>query len=209
MKNRALQIYNTLNDYYGEVEAELNYENLYQLTIAVVLSAQTTDKQVNSVTPELFKQFPGFQELGEATAGEIEKIIKSTGFYRAKAKNIVALGKRVSDGGGELPRTLEELITLPGIGRKTANVVLSQGMETPGLAVDTHVRRISQRTGLTREKNPDKIEKELKSFLAPSLWLNFHLLLINHGRKLCLSRTPLCSSCPLYNNPCTKQKTEK
>ncbi|HRX15416.1 MAG TPA: endonuclease III [Spirochaetota bacterium] len=199
MESKADMLYKLLKKKYGETNPELTYSNLYELTIAVVLSAQTTDKQVNKVTPELFLKYPDFKSLSNASLDEIEKIVHSTGFYHSKAKNILGLAKALSEKSFILPDSIEELIKLPGIGRKTANVVISQGFGKPGLAVDTHVGRIARRIGLTRSKNPDIIEKELKSMLAPEKWLEFHLLMINHGRKTCFARKPDCSICVAYS----------
>jgi endonuclease-3 len=196
MEEKALSLYKILKNHYGLVDAELEYSNIYELTIAVVLSAQTTDKQVNRVTKRLFSEFTDFKSLAKADISEVEEIIRSTGFYHSKAKNITALARAVTAAGGTLPRTITELTAFPGIGRKSANVIISQGFGIPGLAVDTHVGRIAHRIGLTSSLKPDIIEKELKSMLDPELWLDFHLLLINHGRKLCMARKPECSKCP-------------
>ena len=206
MKTKADKLYELLKKQYGRVEPELTYNNLYELTIAVVLSAQTTDKQVNRVTPTLFSKYPDFESLNNASLIEIEKIIRSTGFYHSKAKNILGLANALSRKSFVVPDTIDELVKLPGIGRKTANVVISQGFGKPGLAVDTHVGRIARRVGLTESHNPDIIEKNLKSMLIPERWLDFHLLLINHGRKKCYARNPdrttciLSSICSYYIN---------
>lgn len=195
IKKKAEAIIAELEAHYGDVKAELNYSNIFELTIAVVLSAQTTDKQVNKATPALFKQYPDFESLGKADTEKVEELIRSTGFYKNKAKNIIALGRQMS--GRELPDTIDGLTLLPGIGRKTANVILSQGFGLPGFAVDTHVGRIARRTGLTTNTNPDKVEMDLKNLLPPERWLKSHLLLITHGRAICSSRSPRCSSCPI------------
>jgi endonuclease-3 len=199
-KEKALNIIKKLSSYYGPVEAELDYKNSYELTIAVVLSAQTTDKQVNKATPALFAKYPDFATLGKAPLKEIETLIHSTGFYKNKAKNIIALGQALEN--KELPDTIEELIKLPGIGRKTANVIISQGFDKPGFAVDTHVGRITQRLGMTMEEKPEKIEMDMKQLLPDSLWLESHLLFITHGRRICTSRSPKCGECPIINE-CT------
>ena len=155
-KTTALKIIRKLRDYHGEVVPALDYTNAYELTIAVVLSAQTTDRQVNNVSGELFSRYPGFTELAGAKQRDIEKIIRSTGFYHAKAGNIIRLAKKVTDSfGGKLPDDRERLMTLPGVGRKSANVILSQGFGIPAFAVDTHVGRIARRIGFTAETDPN------------------------------------------------------
>ncbi len=195
---RSEKIISVLSDYYGDVEPDLKFGSVYQLAVAVVLSAQTTDKQVNSVTGELFSGFPDFRSLGEADITEVEKIIKSTGFYHAKAKNIVSLSRMVTEKfGGELPREMDKLLQLPGVGRKSANVILSIGYGIPGLAVDTHVGRIAKRLGYTDSEDPEKVEKDLCSVIPPANWRDTHLLFIRHGRSLCKARNPECESCPV------------
>lgn len=200
LEKKALCVYEKLHESYGDVTPELNYSNLFQLTIAVILSAQTTDRQVNSVTPTLFSKFPDFLALSEAKIEEVEKVIHATGFYRNKAKNIVSLAKTIIiDCNGTLPETIDELIKLPGIGRKSANVIISQGMNIPGLAVDTHVSRIAGRLDLTSQNNPDRIEADLKSIFPETLWSSVHLLFIFHGRTICTARKPACHRCPIYS----------
>jgi len=197
---RSEKIISVLSDYYGDVEPDLKFGSVYQLAVAVVLSAQTTDKQVNSVTGELFGRFPDFRCLGEADITEVEKIIKSTGFYHAKARNIVNLSRMVTEKfGGELPREMDKLLQLPGVGRKSANVILSIGYGIPGLAVDTHVGRIAKRLGYTESEDPDKVERDLCSVIPPAEWRDAHLLFIRHGRSLCKARNPECGSCPVRN----------
>ncbi|HOQ12963.1 MAG TPA: endonuclease III [Spirochaetota bacterium] len=195
---KALSILAKLEKFYGKVSPDLHFENLYQLSIAVVLSAQTTDKQVNSVTPELFSKFPDFKTLASASISDIEKIIKSTGFYHTKAKNIVHLAREVvNQYNCLLPEKEEDLIKLPGVGRKSANVILSIGFGIPAIAVDTHVSRISQRLGLTEHTKPDHIESDLQKIIPKDKWLKTHLLFIKHGRVLCKARGPLCEQCPV------------
>lgn len=192
------KILKTLSEFYGDVKADLDFRNIFELTIAVVLSAQTTDRQVNSVTGELFSKHPDFGSLAKARISDIEKIIKSTGFYHAKAKNIVMLARMVtSTFNGELPRDMESLLTLPGVGRKSANVILSIGFGIPGLAVDTHVGRIAKRLGYTGSDNPERTEKDLCSIIPPGKWKDTHLLFIRHGRTLCKARNPECGVCPV------------
>ena len=198
---KAAAIIRKLEDIYGHTEPDLEFKNLYQLIIAVVLSAQTTDKQVNRVTKELFIKYKNFKSLASASAADVESIIKSTGFYHTKAKNIIALAREVTEKHkGKIPETMDELTALPGVGRKTANVVMSIGFGIPALAVDTHVSRLAQRLGFSTNKEPDKIEKDVCSLIPPETWTKAHLLLIKHGRILCKARNPLCLECELKNN---------
>lgn len=195
---RSQKLFEKLAEYYGEPTPGLEFINIYQLAVSVVLSAQTTDKQVNSVTPRLFAIYKDFHSLSQAQITDVESIIKSTGFFRNKAKNIVGLARAVSQiHNGKLPATREELMALPGIGRKSANVILSVGYNIPALAVDTHVLRIANRLGYIQSKNPDQVEKSITATLPESDWKKAHLLLITHGRKTCNARSPLCSSCPI------------
>jgi endonuclease-3 len=197
-KARSDKILSLLYEYYGETVPDLSFRNIFELTIAVVLSAQTTDRQVNGVTKSLFARYPDFKSLGEADCPDVEKIVKSTGFFRTKTKNIIALSQMVcSKFGGILPDDLETLIELPGVGRKSANVILSIGYGKPGLAVDTHVLRISNRLGYGSSKSPLEIEKNLCSIIDPSEWKKTHLLFIKHGRVTCNARHPECGVCPV------------
>lgn len=199
-KNLSKKIIEHLLKYYGYVKPDLRYKNLFQITIAVVLSAQTTDRQVNSVTPVLFNRYPDFFKLSQADIADIEVIVKSTGFYKNKAGNIVNLSKKIVQlYNGKLPNRFEELITLPGIGRKSANVILSNGFKIPALAVDTHVIRIANRLGYINSTNPLHIEKALTSIIPEKNWIMTHLLFIKHGRKICKARNPFCSKCPINN----------
>lgn len=198
--NRSLsnKIIKKLTEFYSNVRPGLEYSNIYELTVSVVLSAQTTDKQVNSVTPGLFRQYPDFQSLSKAALRDVEKKIKSTGFYTNKSKNIIALSKIVIEKyNGILPGTIEELVKLPGVGRKSANVILSSGFNLPAFAVDTHIIRISNRLGYVNSKNPVIVEKEMTSMIEKSKWSMAHLLLIRHGRETCKARKPLCGLCPI------------
>ncbi len=192
-----------LAKHYGDVVPDLKYVDVYQLSVAVVLSAQTTDVQVNRVTPELFSRYPDFAALSAAKIRDVEKIVRSTGFYRNKAKNIVNLARRVTaDHGGKLPAARGELMSLPGIGRKSANVILSVGFGIPALAVDTHIIRIAGRLGYTGSANPLTVEKAMVSFIPESMLTYAHLALIKHGRALCRARKPLCASCPVTGECC-------
>lgn len=197
-KKKAELMLKRLENFYGDVNPDLRFGNLYEITVAVVLSAQTTDKQVNAVTPALFAKYPNFASLAEARPADVEKLIQSTGFFHTKAKNIIALSKMITeDFDGQAPRTMDELVRLPGVGRKSANVILSLGHNLPGLAVDTHVGRIANRLGFTSSKDPSKIEKALTSLLPPENWKKAHLLLIAHGRRTCTARNPRCLECPI------------
>ncbi len=197
-KERSRKIISLLRQYYGDVKPDLRFENLYQLAVSVILSAQTTDKQVNSATPELFHRYPSLDSLAAAEQGDVEQIIKSTGFFRNKAKNIIAMAKAVVERhGGKLPENREELTALPGIGRKSANVILSVGFGIPALAVDTHILRISKRIGYTESEDPLRVENDLTAMIPEAEWTEAHLVLIRHGRTLCPARKPLCSECPV------------
>jgi len=198
-KARSDKILSLLYDYYGETVPGLNFKNIFELTIAVVLSAQTTDRQVNGVTDYLFEKYPDFKSLSEADYSEVEKIVKSTGFFRTKTKNIISLSQMVcSKFGGVVPDNMESLVELPGVGRKSANVIISIGYGQPGLAVDTHVSRISNRIGYSSSKSPAVIEKDLCSIISPSDWKMTHLLFIKHGRIICKARHPECGLCPVW-----------
>jgi len=195
---RSKTILGKLLNYYGEPVADLQFKNLYQLCVAVVLSAQTTDKQVNAVTPHLFSKYPDFPSLARANISDVEEIIKSTGFYHNKARNIVLLAETIVEKfNRKVPATREELTSLPGVGRKTANVILSVGFDIPAFAVDTHVLRIANRIGYIASENPLEVEKAITTTLDESEWKRAHLLLIRHGRVLCTARSPRCSECPV------------
>ena len=197
-RERSRRIISALRRSYPDVTTDLRYRNLYQLAVAVVLSAQTTDRQVNGVTGKLFNEFPGFAALAEAPERRVRALIRSTGFYRAKTRHIIGLARAVmAEHGGRLPGSREELTRLPGIGRKSANVILSIGFGTPALAVDTHVTRLANRLGYVSSKNPLEVERALTSFIPEGDWVTAHLLLIRHGRALCRARAPLCGACPV------------
>ena len=192
------KIIQSLADYYGELSPPLNFTNNYELCISVVLSAQTTDAQVNRVTPYLFEKYPSFEKLALADIDDVERIIKSTGFYKVKARSVIALSKRVvEDFKGELPPSMEKLVLLPGVGRKSANVILSHGFDIPAIAVDTHVARLSVRLGFSVHSDVKKIEADLMQKIPRRLWSSSHLYLITHGRTFCKARKPLCRNCPI------------
>jgi len=177
---------------------ELDHDGPFQLLCATILSAQTTDERVNLVTPALFARYPTAAALASADNAEVEEIIKSTGFYRNKTKSLIGMAQALVDRfDGEVPRRLEDLVTLPGVGRKTGNVIRSVAMDEPGLPVDTHVGRLSVRLGLTTETDPVKVEFELNPMIPPAERGKFSLRLILHGRRVCLARRPRCEECVL------------
>jgi endonuclease III len=188
----------TLTQLYPEAVTALAHKNALQLLVATILSAQCTDTRVNLVTPALFKRFKTAREFAECDIAELETLIKSTGFYKNKAKNIRACCREImARFGGKVPSTLEELVSLPGVGRKTANVVLGDAFQTPGITVDTHVGRLSRRLGLTKLEDPVKVEFALMDLVPQSEWTAFSHRLILHGRQVCFARKPHCESCAL------------
>ena len=197
-KLRAKAIYRVLTKQYLNVKCELDYKSPYQLLIATVLSAQCTDKRVNKITPALFKKYPNAKKMAAAELKEIERLIKSTGFYHAKAKNIKNLSiKLETNFASKVPENLSDLITLPGVGRKTANVVLGHAFGIPGITVDTHFGRLSRRFGWTNSTNPVKVETEVAKLITEKEWTNLSQRLIWQGRRVCHSRKPACGACPL------------
>ena len=197
-KERAQAIYRILTKRYPNVRCELDFKNPLQLLIATVLSAQCTDKRVNAVTPALFKRYKKVGDFAGADLRELQGIIKSTGFYRAKAKNIKGLATKIlSEYNGKVPDKLEELIKLPGVGRKTANVVLGHAFDTPGITVDTHFGRLSRRFGWTKETDPVKVEFEVMELIPRKEWTYLSQRMIWHGRRICHARKPACGACPL------------
>jgi endonuclease III len=197
-KVRARVIYRILSKTYPNVRCELNYKTAYQLLVATVLSAQCTDKRVNQTTPALFKKYPSPLKMAQADIKDIQRLIKSTGFYRAKAKNIKTLSSKIiTDFDGKVPDKLESLITLPGVGRKTANVVLGHAFGIPGITVDTHFGRLSRRFGWSKSLDPVKVEFEVVKLLPEKEWTNLSQRLIWHGRRVCHSRKPACGACPI------------
>ena len=194
----AASIYRILSKEYPDACCELDFKSPFQLLVATVLSAQCTDKRVNAVTPQLFAKYPNVQKMAGAKISDIEKIIKSTGFFRAKARNIKALSEAImSRYNGEVPAVLEELVTLPGVGRKTANVVLGNAFDIPGLTVDTHFGRLVRRFGWTEETDPVKVERDVAKLIPKKEWTHLSHRLIWHGRRICHSRKPACGACPL------------
>jgi endonuclease-3 len=197
-RDRIAPILAELARLYPDAECALHFTNALELLVATILSAQCTDKRVNLVTPALFKRYRSAKDFAEAKPAELEDLIKSTGFFRAKAKSIQGCCKLlVERHGGEVPRTLEELVELPGIGRKTANVVLGNVYNTPGITVDTHVGRLSRRLGLTRHEDPVKVEHALMEIVPREMWTPFSHEVIFHGRTVCHARKPDCANCTL------------
>ena len=197
-QSSARSIYRILTKEYPDARCELDFNSPLELLVATVLSAQCTDKRVNAVTPVLFNRFPTVTKLAGAKISEIEKIIYSTGFYRSKAKNIKELANKIlKDYGGEVPKTLAQLVTLPGVGRKTANVVLGNAFGIPGLTVDTHFGRLSRRFGWSQETDPVKVENDVAKLIPEKEWTLLSHKLIWHGRRICHSRKPECGICPL------------
>lgn len=201
-KKRAARIARVLAKAYAGAECALLHTSAFELLVATILSAQCTDERVNMVTPVLFKKYPDARKLAKSKQEDVEAIIRSTGFFRAKAKNIREMAQAVvANHDGEVPRTLEELVVLPGVGRKTANVVLGTAFDIPsGVVVDTHVKRITRLLGLTGSANPEQIERELMELLPKKEWINFSHRLIHHGRQICIARRPRCLECPLLKD---------
>ena len=197
-RKKARAIYRILTKTYPEIHCELDFKNPLQLTVAVVLSAQCTDKRVNQVTPTLFRKYKSAKDYAKAPVSEIEEIIHSLGFHHTKARHLQGLGRKiVEDFGGEVPATLEELITLPGVGRKTANVVLGHAFGIPGITVDTHFGRLSRRFEWSQSMDPVKVEFEVGELIPQKEWTNLSQRMIWHGRRICHSRKPACGACPL------------
>lgn len=205
VRTRAGRIVRKLAQMYPDAHCALHFDNPLQLLVATILSAQCTDERVNRVTPGLFAHYPDAKAFATAKHAELEKMIQSTGFFRNKAKNIIGCCRQLVDlYGGEVPRTMEELVPLPGIGRKTANVILGNCFDVPGIPVDTHVRRLSRRMGLTEHMNPEKIERDLMELIPRKEWTMFGHRMIFHGRQVCFARKPLCEQCPLAAALCPR-----
>ena len=196
-KVRITEIVRILRKGYPKTRTALRHRSAFGLLVSTILSAQCTDKRVNKITPGLFKRYRTPRDFARAKQALLEKEIRSTGFYRNKAKNIIATSKKiVGEFSGRVPNTMDKLVTLPGVARKTANIVLSSSFhKAEGIAVDTHVKRLSQRIGLSKEKDPNKIEKDLLRIVLRKDWLDFNYLLVDHGRRICMARKPLCKEC--------------
>jgi endonuclease-3 len=195
----ALALYTLIRARHPDAHCELDHRNPFELIVATVLSAQSTDVMVNKITPELFRRWPGPAELASADPSQVEQVLSKIGMFRQKTKNVVGLSKLLLEKhSGQVPRTLDELVKLPGVGRKTANVVLGVAFGMPeGVVVDTHVQRISQRLGLTRHSEPADIEQDLMRLFDRTLWDPLSHTLIFHGRRICTARKPACAGCPV------------
>jgi endonuclease-3 len=197
-QKRVKEIIKILSKEIPDSKIALRFSNPLELLVATILSAQCTDIKVNQVTETLFKMYRSAKDYARTTLAELEEAVRPTGFYRNKAKSVQKCCQElVARFGGEVPKTLEELVTLPGVGRKTANVILGNAFGTPGIVVDTHVRRVSQRIGLTKNDDPVKIEFDQMEIVPKDEWTHFSNLLVWHGRKICVARKPLCEICPI------------
>lgn len=198
LADRAAEVLRRLEAQHPAARIELDHESPFQLLVATILSAQSTDRRVNQVTPALFAKYPDPASLADAEISELEEEIHSTGFFRQKSKSLVACARKlVDEHGGEVPTEMDALIALPGVGRKTANVVRAGAFGLPGIAVDTHNKRLSNRLGLVAETDPVKIEHALGALLPPESWPRVSRLFVWHGRYVCKARTPLCAQCSL------------
>ena len=197
MKKRTKEILNRLDEAYGrEYRCYLNHDNAWQLLIAVIMSAQCTDARVNLVTKDLFRKYDTLEKFAYAEIEELEQDIHSIGFYHNKARNIILCARKlVEEFGGQVPKSLEELTSLPGVGRKTANVIRGNIYDEPSVVVDTHVKRISRRLGLTKEEDPVKVEFDLMKALPKEHWILYNIQIITLGRSICTARSPKCSEC--------------
>lgn len=195
---RARRMGRVLAETYPDAHCELVFSTPLQLLVATILSAQCTDERVNMVTPQVFARYPTAAHLAGADRSELEGLIASTGFFRAKAASLQGMAARiVSEYGGEVPQRMQDLVTLPGVGRKTANVVLGNAFDTPGITVDTHVGRLARRFGWTEQEDPDKVEAEVGSLFPRADWTMLSHRMIWHGRRVCFARRPACGACPL------------
>lgn len=199
-RGKARAVLNRLRIRYSEIGTALDYESPWQLLVVTILSAQTTDENVNNVAPALFARYPGPEELAEANPEDVEQIVYSTGFYRQKTESIIRMSQDIVDRhGGEIPQDIDELVRLRGVGRKTASVVLAEVWNEPAIAVDTHVRRVSGRLGLTAEEDPVRIETDLRALYPTKEWSSLSMRFIQFGRDICQARKPLCGACVLFD----------
>lgn len=206
-RKRLREIAKTLERTMQHPKMELDHRSPWELLVATILSAQCTDQRVNLVTPSLFQRYRTPMEMAVANLPELEELIRSTGFFKNKAKHLVACGKAVTDRfKGRVPSTMEELLTLPGVGRKTANVILGNAFGQPSVVVDTHVKRVAKRLGLTKSDNPDLVEQDLQHLVPKSQWTAFSQRLLLHGRYVCLARKPQCRTCQVYRQCAWKEK---
>lgn len=199
LSNRASRLLSILRRTYPRAECALKHKSALELLVSTILSAQCTDVRVNLVTPALFRRYPDARALAAARPADVRRLIHSTGFFRNKTRSIIGAARMiVGEFGGQVPGTMEELLRLPGVARKTANVVLGTWFgKSEGVVVDTHVGRLSRRMGLTRHQDPVKVEKDLMAVIAPKSWTEFSHLMIHHGRQICDARKPLCPKCPV------------
>lgn len=198
--DRPAQIARSLRHAIPVARIELTHRSPWELLVATILSAQCTDQRVNLVTPSLFKHYPTPQAMAKATSSELETLIRSTGFYKSKAKNLIGCAQVITERfKGRVPDTMDELTSLPGVGRKTANVLLGAAFGKPGLVVDTHVRRVADRLALTHSSDPEQIERDLQSMYPQDQWTDVSQRLLLHGRYVCLARKPRCLVCPIYD----------
>lgn len=206
MKQRTKEVLELLKQEYPDAKCELNYKTPFQLLVATILSAQTTDKKVNEVTKTLFEDYPDVESFSKITQEELENRIKVIGLYRNKTKNLLMMCKQLKENfNGEVPKTIEEISSLAGAGRKTANVVISNAFNIPAIAVDTHVFRVSNRIGVADGKNVLEVEKQLQKEIPKNLWSLTHHLIIFHGRRCCVAKSPKCSEC-VINKYCKYYK---
>jgi len=197
-RHRCIEIIQILRQTYPDARCTLNFRTPFELLVAAILAAQCTDEKVNQITPRLFAKYPNARAFAEADPAELEEIIRPTGFFRQKARSIIAVAQDiVAKHGGEVPATIEELTTLHGVGRKTANLLLGVAFGQPAIIVDTHVRRVSNRLGLSSSTDPTKIESELRDIVPQEDWTIFNHLMVFHGRAVCKAPTPLCEICPV------------
>lgn len=198
-------IYHEISQMFPDAKCELNYHNLFELLVSVVLSAQTTDQKVNKVTPILFSKYPDAYLLGNAKYDDVVEIIKPLGLSQNKTKNIINLSRKLfEEKGGVVEDDFDYLVTLPGVGRKTANVILAEGFNLPALPVDTHILRISNRLGLSNSNNPDVVEKDLENLYEKDKWADIHIKFLFFGRYLCKAKNPNCIICPFKDSYCQK-----
>ena len=200
LTERAAQILDVLEQTHPEAKCELAYKSPFELVSATILSAQCTDERVNMVTPVLFQRYPDARSMARAKPEQLEEIIRSTGFFRSKAKSLLGCARALAENhGGEVPRTMDEMTKLPGVGRKTASVVLGHAYDiAEGIAVDTHVFRVTQRLGIAKSDDPLEIERQLMAIIPRERWTRTTDLVIFHGRKICIARRPLCGQCPVF-----------
>ena len=200
-RERAAQILDILEKTYPEADTELRHRNAFELVVATILSAQCTDERVNQVTPALFARYPTAEAMAKARPAQIEAMIRSTGFFRAKTKSILGCARAlVADHGGVVPRTMDAMVKLPGVGRKTSSVVIGHAYGVAeGIAVDTHVLRVSNRLGIARGGDPVEVERQLMALVPPERWIKTTDLLIFHGRRICQARRPACGICPVFS----------